>query len=216
MFTGLIQSVGSVVASRRIGKGLVLSISSDFKDLELGESIAVNGGCLTVTAISGTSFTVDVAPESVARTTLGALKPADAVNLERALRLSDRLGGHIVTGHIDCTGTLDKKVDKGEFVELWFSVPESYSRYLVEKGSVAVDGISLTIAACKGGRFSVSVIPLTLSSTTLEKKRVSDRVNVETDILGKYVEKLMTPGGKDDKGSDKGLLHLLSKQGFVK
>ena len=216
MFTGLIQSVGSVVASRRIGKGLVLSISSDFSDLQLGESIAIDGGCFTVTHMDGSTFTVDVAPESVARTTLGQAKTGQKMNLERALRLSDRLGGHIVTGHVDCTGTLDKVVDRGEFVELEFLVPDRYSRYLVEKGSVAVDGISLTIAACKGGRFSVSVIPLTLSSTTLEKKRVSDRVNVETDILGKYVEKLMTPGGRDDTGSDEGLLRLLSRQGFVK
>ena len=220
MFTGLIQQVGSIIATRRTPGGLVLSLSrpDSFDDLELGESIAVNGACLTVTSHTGSRFEVDVSSETVARTTFARCTVGSAVNLERAMRPTDRLGGHMVTGHVDCVAGVTSVERKGEFVKFGFSLPPAYSRYAVEKGSISVDGISLTIASCNGGGFLVSVIPLTLSSTTMEKYRVGDEVNIETDIIAKYVEKLLAGSKTQDggEGTEVTMLDKLKDHGFLR
>jgi riboflavin synthase len=163
----------------------------DKGDFELGESIAVNGVCLTVDAFGGDAFDTDVSPETLLRSNLGRVRSGDSVNLERALRPIDRLGGHFVLGHVDGVGRMTSRQPQGEFEVLWFSAPDEVARYLVEKGSVTIDGVSLTVATVSGGEFSVAVIPHTLSRTTLAARQAGYEVNLEADVLGKYVEKLL-------------------------
>ena len=196
MFTGIILGKGKIISSRPAGGGRAFDLEAGFTltDPEEGESIAVNGTCLTAYNIRAERFTVDVSPESLSRTTLGGLRAGDMVNMERALRLSDRLGGHMVSGHIDCVGTVSAVRKEGDFTILSFTVPQEQDRYIIEKGSIAVDGVSLTVNSCAAGTFSVSVIPLTLQMTTLGTLKSSSRVNIEVDIIGKYVEKLLAPG----------------------
>ncbi len=191
---------------------LVIDVSPPFDSMDIGESIAVDGACLTAVFPDPARLTLDVSPETLRRTTLGDRRPGDMVNLERALRLSDRLGGHLVSGHIDDVGRLARKHQQGTFVELHFAVTPSLSRYIVEKGSIAVDGVSLTIATRSNSEFSVALIPTTLANTTLAGRRIGDRVNLETDILGKYVEQLMAGRGAQDQR----LQSLLSDSGFFK
>ena len=214
MFTGLIEEVGRVAALKREGGAARLVVAATFPaaDVALGDSIAVNGACLTVTAIGGGSFSFDVSPETLDRSTLGQLAPGAAVNLERALQLSDRLGGHIVTGHIDCTAQISARRDEAGNIVFAFRLPAEHVRYVVAKGSVAIDGISLTVNEVTGDVFSVNVIPHTASRTTLEKRRPGDVVNIETDILGKYVERLLTAGRETSGGVT---LELLAKNGFL-
>ncbi len=216
----MIQQVGSIISTRRTPGGLVISLSrpDSFSDLELGESVAVNGACLTVTSHADSRFEVDVSAETVARTTFTRCNAGSAVNLERAMRPVDRLGGHMVTGHVDCVARVASVDKKGQFVHFGFSLPPAYSRHVVEKGSIAVDGVSLTIASCNGEGFLVSVIPLTLSSTTMGRYRVGDEVNIETDIIAKYVEKLL--GGRETEGVEDGeggrMLDKLKDHGFLR
>jgi len=193
MFTGIIEGLGTVMDIASASKGVRFRIRPDFvlEDPQVGESIAVNGACLTATDFSGECFKVDVSPETLSRTTLGSIKPGARVNLERALRLSDRLGGHIVSGHVDCVGTVIKKTSHGEFTIYSFSLDRKLDRYLVEKGSVAIDGISLTVNSCAKGTFSVAIIPHTAKMTTLSFRKAGDKVNIELDIIGKYIEKLL-------------------------
>ena len=195
MFTGIIQGKGKLVNTRPSGGGLAFDLEAGFDmiDPEEGESIAVNGACLTAYNIKSRRFTVDVSPESLSRTTLGGLRAGDMVNLERALRLSDRLGGHIVSGHIDCVGRVVSIRKEGNFTIFSFLVPEEQDRYIIEKGSVTINGISLTVNDCERGRFSVSIIPHTLQVTTLGLLKNGGEVNIEVDIIGKYVEKLLSP-----------------------
>jgi len=219
MFTGIVQGLGTVRSVRNMAQGCVIGVEPDF-DLdgyELGESIAVNGVCLTATTIDRTSFTADVSPETLSRTTLGGLQPGSRVNLERALRLSDRLGGHIVSGHIDCVGQVVERREQRDFTLFSFTLDSRYDRYLIEKGSVAIDGISLTVNSCGDGRFSVAIIPHTCSITTLGFRKVGHRVNIELDIIGKYVEKLLQGSGKDNSGTDRPVLDsaLLARHGFI-
>ena len=196
MFTGIILGKGKLIGSRPAGGGLSFDLEArfTFTDPEEGESIAVNGACLTAYGIKADRFAVDVSPESLSRTTLGGLRAGDMVNMERALRLSDRLGGHMVSGHVDCVGAVSAIRKDGDFTILTFSVPREQDRYIIEKGSVAVDGVSLTVNSCAAGTFSVSVIPVTLQMTTLGGLKTGSRVNIEVDIIGKYVEKLLTSG----------------------
>jgi riboflavin synthase len=199
MFTGLVQDIGKIERADRRGDSVELVITTKILpagDLALGESIAVDGVCLTVTARQRERFTVLAGPETLARTTIGGLRPAAAVNLERALLPSDRLGGHIVAGHVDAVGDLAGKKPLGPAVELQIRAPRAVLRYVVEKGSIAVDGISLTVNRVDEYAFSVALIPHTLDHTTLGGKQVGAKVNLEVDIIGKYVEKLLAHRGQ--------------------
>ena len=189
MFSGIIECVGTVAALKSLRGDAELTVTSRFSGLVLGESIAVNGACMTVAARRGSTFTVVVSAESLRRTTLGALRKGAPVNLERSLRVSDRLSGHFVFGHVDAVGTL-RSVDPGGGSALYrFTVPSGISPYLVEKGSIAVDGVSLTVFDCGRRTFTVSVIPHTASATTLGTMRPGAPVNLETDMLARYVER---------------------------
>ena len=202
MFTGLIEEVGVVHRVRREGGAANLAIGGQDTTIELaiGDSIAVDGACLTVTAVERHLFEVDLSEETLARTTLGELHAADPVNLERPCRPTDRLGGHFVTGHVDAVGTIIELRDTGGMWWLSVSYPKALRPLLVDKGSVAVDGISLTIASLTDATFGVAIIPHTYRHTTLGAKQAGRRVNLETDLLGKYVirylEALGAPASK--------------------
>ncbi len=197
MFTGLIQRVGELfrVQPRTAGKSLEIKLTEPWDDLVLGESIAVDGICLTVTAFHPDRFSVDVSYETLARSTLGAAAPGRKVNLERALRLSDRLGGHMVSGHVDGVATLRSVQPRGEFRELVIDAPAEVMHQIAPKGSVALDGASLTVNALSGDSFTVAIIPHTLSETTLEAWRPGRKINLETDLVAKYLERLTERSG---------------------
>ena len=196
MFTGIIQKIGTVKRVSR-GAGLVIEISFEpwLKPLEEGESVAVNGVCLTVAKCDATRFTADVLEETVSRTGIGGLLPGEKVNLERALRAGDSMGGHIVQGHVDCRGTVKAKLPKGRDFQLQIRCGRVLAAQSVLKGSVAVDGVSLTISALGDDWLGVDLIPTTAKETTLGAKKVGDTVNLEGDIVGKYVAKNMAKTG---------------------
>ena len=184
----------------------------------IGDSIAVNGACLTAVSLQGSRFSVDVSPETLSKTTFETVKIGERVNLERALRLSGRLDGHLVSGHIDGLGTITGKQKQGNAVVVTCAVPEALSRYMIPKGSVAIDGISLTINSCEKQSFSVSVIPHTAKLTTIGLKAAGDTVNIETDMLGKYVEKFLSRQGSESgkKHAPESLdMQYLVKTGFL-
>lgn len=195
MFTGLIETIGRVMACERRGAAAVLTVSSSLPvaEIAIGDSVAVNGACLTVTAKRDAALSFDVSPESMASTTIGSLRSGHSVNLERALRLGDRMGGHIVSGHIDCIGKLTRSSETDRNRVLEFSLPPEQARYLITKGSVAINGISLTVNTVTSSGFSVNIIPLTQTATTLASLKTGDQVNIETDIIGKYVQRLIAP-----------------------
>jgi riboflavin synthase len=193
MFTGLIEDVGKIAALRMDNHAAVLTVQTKLAlgGMSRGASIAVNGACLTVVKKTAKAFTVDVSPETLKRTSLRELAVGSAVNLERPMRLADRLGGHLVTGHVDGLAKILAMSTEGEFTIIRFAVPPVMTPLLVRKGSVAIDGISLTVNDCRRGRFSVAIIPYTLRHTNLRSRRVGDKVNVETDLIGKYVQSLL-------------------------
>ena len=199
MFTGLVEGQGTVVAATPEGPAVRLTVAvpppfvepSDRFPGRVGNSVAVNGCCLTVVALAGANWSFEAGPETLARTNLGRLHPGDAVNLERPLRLTDELGGHFVQGHIDGTAEVVSVQSQGEWTDMRFRLPGELARYLVPKGSVAIDGVSLTVVEAGGNHFSVALIPHTLEVTTLGRRRPGDVVNIETDLLAKYVERLM-------------------------
>jgi riboflavin synthase len=199
MFTGIIEEVGIIQTIQSLGNRAFLTITARtvLDDLKVDDSIAVNGACLTVTAVSSNSFSADVSPETLRVTNLGTLQSGSRVNLERALRVSDRLHGHLVQGHVDSIAQILEMRRDGDTLILTISVPESIHQYLVVKGSIAVDGISLTINTCDHKRFTCTIIPHTVEQTTLGLRKVGDIVNLEIDIIGKYVEKLMMHGHQD-------------------
>lgn len=220
MFTGIIEGLGKISGIRSMGAGSRLAIAADFSltDSKIGDSIAVNGACLTAVTISGSRFEVDVSPETLEKTTLKNIKIGERVNIERALRLSDRLDGHLVSGHIDGTGRIIHKTRQGNAIIVGFSIAESLARYMISKGSVAIDGISLTINRCDARSFEISIIPHTADITTIGIKNAGDAVNIETDMIGKYVEKFLTaPKTPDpDKTAQKPVdMEFLLKTGFI-
>lgn len=195
MFTGLIEDLGRIEEVSRLAAGCRLRITTDLSTAEMviGASVAVSGACMTVTERAERAFVVDVSAESLRKTTLGELRQGDRVNLERSLRLNDRIGGHLVTGHVDGIGRLVSLVEEGESAILTFELPPGLGRSTVEKGSIAVDGISLTCFKCVDDRFDVAIIAHTRKVTTLGGKQPGDRVNIETDLLGKYVARWLEP-----------------------
>lgn len=221
MFTGLIQAIGVLQRIDRQGADaqMVVRSLSPLADLELGESIAVDGACLTVAAFQGSIFTADVSVETLSRTTLGRKAAGNRLNLERALRLGDRLGGHLVSGHVDGIGVLTDRTKDGRSWRLFFKVPAELSRYIVAKGSIAINGISLTVNGCGPDRFDVNIIPHTADQTTVPDLQIGDQVNLETDIIGKYVERLL--GGwqsnAPEQSAAKGGIDagFLQKHGFL-
>jgi riboflavin synthase len=193
MFTGLVQALGTVrtVIETAGGRTLVVAEPATAPTLELGESVAVNGACLTVVGFDRGAFSFEVGFETLAKTNLGLLRPGDRVNLERALRVGDRLGGHFVSGHVDCTGRVLERVPTGEYETIWFGFPTEFGELLVPKGSAAVDGVSLTVVDVRSDRFSVMLIPHTLEHTTLGERRPGSVINLEFDLLAKHVRKLI-------------------------
>jgi len=219
MFTGIIEGLGAVAAIRPVGQGKRLAIMADFElaGTKVGDSIAVSGACLTAVRLTGRRFEVDVSPETLAKTTLGAARVGERVNLERALRLSDRIDGHLVSGHIDGTGAIDGRETAGNAVVIAVAVPAALTRYMIVKGSVAVDGISLTINTLEPGRFTVSIIPHTAGLTTIGLKRTGEPVNIETDMIGKYVEKFLSAKQEHSGPPSQGVsMELLAKAGYIK
>lgn len=218
MFTGIIQGQGRIIEKRSSGGGMVFVIESDFDldDPEEGESIAVNGVCLTAKDIAGRRFSVDVSPESLSRTNLGQMATGSTGNLERALRLSDRLGGHMVSGHVDGVALVVDRRPEGDFVRFVFSLPGELAKYIIEKGSIAVDGISLTVNQCDDKTFSVAIIPHTLEVTTLGALQKGDSVNIEVDLIGKYVEKLLAAGTAGDGEKSAINPSFLAEHGFLR
>lgn len=216
MFTGLIEDVGRVQRLERRGSAAQLTVSTSLPggEFSLGDSVAVNGVCLTVTRNAAPLLTFDVSPETLDTTGLGRLSPGDQVNLERAMRLSDRLGGHMVTGHIDCQATVQERRQASGNIIVSFKLPAEKCRYIVAKGSIAIDGISLTVNSVTTDSFSVNVIPHSAEMTTLKLRKPGDAVNIETDIIGKYVERLLHGDGpaKDSGGLS---LNRLMENGFV-
>ena len=194
MFTGLIECEGVITRAERSGGGMRLEVyAPEFgRDMAIGDSIAVDGACLTVAKFIRGAFLTDVSPETLDRTTLGGLQQGQKVNLERALRLSDRLGGHLVSGHVDGIGHLEMRQPAGKFTVYQFKAPENVMRFVVEKGSIAIDGISFTVAKLGPAGFTVAVIPQTESTTTLKDKPIGAPVNLEADMLAKYVERFVT------------------------
>jgi riboflavin synthase len=215
MFTGLIEDVGEVTALHR-GERTRLVVRTGRippAELVLGESVAVDGCCLTVVAVEAGGFVAEVSPESLARTTLGEARPGTRVNLERAMRLGDRLGGHLVLGHVDGVGRIERRARVGDFVELTVEAPPEVARWLLPKGSVALDGISLTVNEVRDRRFTLMVIPETQQRTGLVGKGEGARVNLEGDVLGKWVARLVgTAGGAPAGGVDE---EFLRRHGFA-
>lgn len=218
MFTGIIEGFGTIREIRPTGQGSRMAIAAEF-DLDrvkIGDSIAVNGACLTAVSLDGRRFEVDVAPETIRRTAFATTHIGSRVNLERALRLSDRLDGHLVSGHVDGVGTILSKERQANAVIVTIGVEKHLSRYMIEKGSVAVDGISLTINALTDTSFTLSIIPHTAEITSIGFKPPGSLVNIETDVVGKYIEKfLMTPkAGHGPKASTLDMA-FLADQGFL-
>lgn len=215
MFTGIIEEIGTIKQVLRGKSSIQLSVHCRkiLQDAKTGDSIAVNGICLTVTKLGGDWFSADVMPETMRKTGLDKLNISDRVNLERALRLSDRLGGHIVTGHIDGIGILSSRVEEDNALWLTIEAPESILKYVVMKGSVALDGTSLTVASVNERHFSVSLIPTTADVTTLGVRKVGSSINIECDVVGKYLEKLLNPKANISKGDI--TLDFLRDNGFA-
>ncbi len=212
MFTGIIRSIGSVRRMDRRAKGarLIVACPDIIEDIEVSDSVAVNGVCLTATEKTTDAFAADVSQESLSRSNLSALTGGSRINLETSLRLGDKLGGHLVFGHVDGLGVIANLGQTDEFYELTVEFPEGLSHYIAEKGSISIDGISLTVASISTKRFSVAVIPYTFEETTLQYRRVGDKVNLEVDMLARYVERML--GKEQSTGMTR---EFLSEHGFM-
>lgn len=219
MFTGIIEGLGAIAAIRPSGQGRRLTVDADFElsGSKIGDSISVSGACLTAVRIAGRRFDADVSPETTAKTTFGAARVGERVNLERAMRLSDRIDGHLVSGHIDGPGVIESREAVGNVLVVTISVPEELARFMIVKGSVAVDGISLTINTLEPGRFSVCIIPHTAGLTTVGFKPKGERVNIEADMIGKYVERFLSARQGPAAAPPSGVtVEMLARAGFMK
>lgn len=216
MFTGIVEEMGTIAGIQKGAKSAVLTIQAQkvFSDIHIGDSIALNGVCLTVTSFSGNTYTADVMNETLRRSSLGSLTIGSKVNLERAMAANGRFGGHIVSGHIDGTGTITK-VEKDDNA-IWYTIAaeENLMKYIVEKGSIAIDGISLTVARRSDVNFAISMIPHTAKETVLSQKKPGDIVNLENDIVGKYIEQLMHYEKKEEKKESRLTKEFLLQAGF--
>ena len=218
MFTGLVAELGTVQRLARQGSSYHLTVGAKkvLTNLKIGDSVAVNGACLTVVRMDEGGFTADVMPETVRLTNIGSLQPGSKVNLERTLRLCDGLDGHIVSGHVEGLGTISEQRPEGIAVVVTIATPPELLKYIIKKGSIAIDGISLTVTEVTDTSFSVSLIPHTAKETTLGLKKVGDSVNLETDILGKYVERMLTWNKQTQAGKADTLnMQTLLENGFV-
>lgn len=221
MFTGIIEGMGRIRKIRPSGEGLILAVetSLNLSETKIGDSIAVNGACLTAVKIQHHLFEVDVAPETVQRTTFRTAAAGDRVNVERALKLSDRIDGHLVSGHVDGTGTVASKHRAGNAWIMSVEADRMILDEIIEKGSVAIDGISLTVNKCTENLFEISIIPHTAGLTTIENRAKGDRVNIETDMIGKYIKKFLRKAPDKSNGTGEAgngiSMDLLGKQGFL-
>jgi riboflavin synthase len=220
MFTGLIEGIGTLQRTERLGPDARMVIRAGFRmeNMVLGESISVDGACLTVVDFQQDSLTADVSAETLSRTTLGRKGPGSGLNLERALRFGARLGGHLVTGHIDGIAVLKERRSEGRSLRLFFDAPPEIMKYVIEKGSIAIDGVSLTVNGVSSGGFDVNIVPHTASETTLSGFQIGREVNIETDMIGKYVEKMVQAWGStlEQAGSKTNIDYdFLKKHGFM-
>lgn len=216
MFSGIVEAIGAIRALKKDAKGARITIEAPgvLSGVRLGDSIALNGACITVVDFDDRKFEADLSVETLRRTNLGELVVGDRCNLERAMALGERLGGHLVSGHVDGVGRIKSRKNEGDSIWLTFEAPVEVMRYVVYKGSIAVDGISLTVAACDGETFSVSIIPHTSEQTTLTEKEDGAAVNLEADLIGKYVEKLLAPH-VDSRSRDGITMEKLKEQGYA-
>ena len=214
MFTGIIEHLGEVKQIKRQANSAVIAVDIGklSSDVSSGDSIAINGACLTVTQINGSEVVFDISTETLSLTTIGDLRGSDKVNIERSLKIGDKLGGHFVTGHVDGVGVISKKDNEHGQCTMWFSVSDEYAKMMIKKGSVAVDGISLTIVELEDRSFSVALIPYTLKETSLGFKKVGQRINIETDMLGKWVKRILVTDDKTSSGITK---EKLKENGFL-
>ena len=218
MFTGIIQAIGEVVGLQQRGGDVRLRIRTgklDLSDVAMGDSIAVNGVCLTAVELPGDGFVADVSRETLSLTSLGRLKPGSAVNLEKALTLATRLGGHLVSGHVDGLGTVIERHDDARSVRFTIEAPEELARYIAHKGSITVDGTSLTVNAVSGRRFELNIVPHTLQETIMGDYQAGTRVNLEVDLIARYLERLLLGERAAQPDSDGVDLALLARAGFV-
>jgi riboflavin synthase len=221
MFTGIIEGLGTLSGIRPAGQGKRLTIDADYTldQTRIGDSIAVNGACLTVVKVNLKRFEVDLSPETLEVSTFEGAKLGDRLNLERAMRLSDRIDGHLVLGHVDGIGVIKERKKVANAVMVTIGVPEALARYMIHKGSIAIDGISLTINACEPRRITVSIIPHTAEKTTIGMKQNGDPVNLETDMIGKYVERFTQAGSVDSSKKTNAYsgidMEYLAKSGFL-
>ncbi len=215
MFTGIVEELGTIKSISKLANGAEIRIRCNkiLSDIKIGDSICVNGVCQTVTEFDNNSFKVMLSDETLEVTNFSSAKEGDFVNLERALTPNTRLGGHIVSGHIDCVGKLLDIQKFNDFYNLIFEIPENFSKYVVYKGSIAISGISLTIAKAQNNKFTVALIPHTYQNTILKELKIGDSVNIETDILAKYIEKLVNFGDNNAKSSVS--MEFLKENGFV-
>lgn len=219
MFTGIIQSIGKVAAIEPRGQDTRLRIQTgklDLSDVQLGDSIAVNGVCLTAVELPGDGFWADVSGETLARTSIGQLSTGSSVNLEKALTPTTRLGGHLVSGHVDGLGEVVKRYDDGRSVRFHIRAPDALAKYIAEKGSITVDGISLTVNKVEGAVFELNIVPHTLQETTMSGFNVGTKVNLEVDIIARYLERLLLGDRAADKDSSGISMAFLAEHGFLK
>ena len=219
MFTGIIESVGKIIAAEKKGGDIRLSISTgklDMSDVELGDSIAVNGVCLTAVEFDQGSFVADVSNETIEHTATGKLQQGSDVNLEKALTLATRLGGHMVSGHVDGVGEVIDRYDDGRSVRFTIKAPDELAKYIAHKGSITVDGISLTVNKVNGAEFELNIVPHTIQETVIKHYQPGTEVNLEVDLIARYLERLVLGDKAADQTTDKISMSFLAENGFIK